>query len=340
MNNKKNSLFKKILIIVSIAVLISSGTLCMVSLIQASNAVKSSTRQRMLDIANCASGSVNGDALKNISKEDEDTEEYRSIYNALAVFRDNIESEYVYGIREEDDGRFTFTVDPALNDPAEFGKEVVRTDALVSASRGTAAADEEPYTDEWGSFYSAYSPVFDLNGEVAGIIGVDFSRDWYEGQLKEQKRDTIVLYLVILLITLSFVGVVCFDQIKAVTDPMKKIAEVAEHYQEGDFSIGLDTERQDELGIMSRALQSMATSLTVQIREAEAANHAKSDFLANMSHEIRTPINAMLGMNEMILRESDDDTVITYAGNIKTAGKSLLGLVNDILDFSKIEAGK
>ncbi len=84
----------------------------------------------------------------------------------------------------------------------------------------------------------------------------------------------------------------------------------------------------------------MATTLTEQIREAEVANRAKSDFLANMSHEIRTPINAILGMNEMILRESDDPTILTYSENVKGAGNSLLGLVNDILDFSKIEAGK
>ncbi|MCR5824928.1 MAG: response regulator [Oscillospiraceae bacterium] len=73
---------------------------------------------------------------------------------------------------------------------------------------------------------------------------------------------------------------------------------------------------------------------------AIAANKAKTSFLSNMSHEIRTPINSILGMNEMILRESDDQNVLTYAENIRTAGNTLLGLVNDTLDFSKIEAGK
>ncbi|MCR5418006.1 MAG: response regulator [Lachnospiraceae bacterium] len=69
-------------------------------------------------------------------------------------------------------------------------------------------------------------------------------------------------------------------------------------------------------------------------------SEAKTRFLASMSHEIRTPINAILGMNEMILRENTDKVVDEYSRSIKTSGKMLLMLVNDVLDFSKIEAGK
>ena len=75
-------------------------------------------------------------------------------------------------------------------------------------------------------------------------------------------------------------------------------------------------------------------------QEAWRANQVKSDFLANMSHEIRTPINAVLGFDEMILRESTDSQILSYAANIKSSGHTLLSLINDILDLSKIEAGK
>ena len=74
--------------------------------------------------------------------------------------------------------------------------------------------------------------------------------------------------------------------------------------------------------------------------EAERANQVKGDFLANMSHEIRTPMNSILGFDEIILRESDNDDIIQYAANIKRSGQTLLSLINDILDFSKIESGK
>ncbi len=73
---------------------------------------------------------------------------------------------------------------------------------------------------------------------------------------------------------------------------------------------------------------------------ADTANKAKTDFLANMSHEIRTPINAVMGMNEMILRECTDEQIKEYAFHIQGASKTLLSLINDILDLSKIEAGK
>lgn len=78
----------------------------------------------------------------------------------------------------------------------------------------------------------------------------------------------------------------------------------------------------------------------IALKVAEGASEAKSRFLSNMSHEIRTPINAVLGMNEMILRESQDSEILSYASNIQSSGKTLLALVNDILDLSKIESGK
>lgn len=89
-----------------------------------------------------------------------------------------------------------------------------------------------------------------------------------------------------------------------------------------------------------KSLDDLLQLVEMKCEEATAAAEAKSSFLANMSHEIRTPINAVLGMNEMILREAQDEEIRGYAQNIQSAGTALLSLINDILDISKIESGK
>jgi len=140
---------------------------------------------------------------------------------------------------------------------------------------------------------------------------------------------------------------------KAVEDSnLSNITEHTRNVSRLDIK-SLNIKSKDEIGILYETLVDMLSTtesyiknlersqlLETQLATAKAASKAKSEFVSNMSHEIRTPINAVLGLNEMILRESKDDEITRYSRDIENAGKSLLSIVNDILDFSKIEAGK
>ncbi len=75
-----------------------------------------------------------------------------------------------------------------------------------------------------------------------------------------------------------------------------------------------------------------------QLAEAQNSAEQQSRFWANISHEMRTPVNSILGMNEMILRESDNEDVKGYARHVQIATEALISLINDVLDFSKINA--
>ena len=89
-----------------------------------------------------------------------------------------------------------------------------------------------------------------------------------------------------------------------------------------------------------RSLDDLLRVIENKCDEARDAAKSKSDFLSNMSHEIRTPLNSVLGMNELILRESKDENILRYAENVESSGNLLLSLINDILDFSKLESGR
>ncbi len=99
----------------------------------------------------------------------------------------------------------------------------------------------------------------------------------------------------------------------------------------------------EKVSSLSRAkeqLQQKNVELKAAMSAAQKAEGARDIFLANMSHELRTPINTILGLNELILRESQEETIKEYARDIRQAGNILLTLVSDILDFSKLEADR
>ena len=99
----------------------------------------------------------------------------------------------------------------------------------------------------------------------------------------------------------------------------------------------------EKVSSLSRAkeqLQQKNVELKAAMNAAQKAEGARDIFLANMSHELRTPINTILGLNELILRESQEETIKEYARDIRQAGNVLLTLVSDILDFSKLEADR
>ena len=86
---------------------------------------------------------------------------------------------------------------------------------------------------------------------------------------------------------------------------------------------------------------SLNRQLQVAVRDAEAANKAKTDFLSTMSHDIRTPMNAIIGLTTIAEKNLGDvGSTKDSLRKIGLASNHLLTLINDILDISKVESGK
>ena len=147
----------------------------------------------MLDILNSAAMMIDGDALSKLQKEDYNTPQYRQVLRILGAFQQNFNLDYIYGIRNMGNGKFTFTVDPDIESPGEFGEPVVTTEALRVASMGSPAVDKVPYEDKWGRFYSAYTPVFDSQGKVGGILAVDIEASFYEKELRRHIYTALII---------------------------------------------------------------------------------------------------------------------------------------------------
>ena len=188
--------------------------------------LRNQVESRMLDISKAAAAQIDGDVIKYITAEDKDTEEYIRTLNILRSFQDNIELDYIYGINLGPNDTFTFSIDPDREDPADFGETLEATDALKTAAKGTSAVDKEPHNDEWGTFYTAYTPIFDSTENVVGIIGVDFNADWYDDILNSHKAAAVILTMVALTIGIVLSFTIMSQNRKRFEAMLKKLSEL------------------------------------------------------------------------------------------------------------------
>ncbi len=143
---------------------------------------------------------------------------------------------------------------------------------------------------------------------------------------------TFFVFLVIIHIVINYIDK---NIVKVIDRINKGLDDITTNYDAPD----IDENSTPEFERLSEHINFMKDSVVGNAKDAQEAVKAKSNFLSTMSHEIRTPINAVLGLDEMILRDSNEPSTIKYAEDIKSAGKTLLSLINDILDSSKIESG-
>ena len=215
------------------------------------------------------------------------------------------------------------------------------------------AVAEAPYSDESGTWISAYAPIRDDSGDVVAIVAVDTSLDRLFDQV-DRHTQQLALFAALLFVVLLCALIVMTARLTA---SLARLADAARRFGAGDYETPIATQGAGEVVQLARALERARRKLSAQrdaeqryreeladaLAKAETATKVKSQFLANMSHELRTPMNAIIGYSEMLLEEAEDAGAAQLTPDlvkIRGAGQHLLTLINDILDLSKIEAGK
>lgn len=161
-------------------------TLGIVLMSRSGSAMKEMIRRNMLSISDTVAAALDGDALATVTEESIGSEEYNQVYTALynvaQAQKINSDIKYLYTVKKEGD-KFVFLIDPDPVDPGLYGEDVVYTPSQMKAWNGVSTVDEDTYQDDWGSFYTAWSPVRDSSGRIVALVGVDFVADWFEQQI-------------------------------------------------------------------------------------------------------------------------------------------------------------
>ena len=297
---KKASLTTQYVLIVGALLLITNILLASVLMHQSTTAVRGLIRKNMLDMSNTAAGLLDGDALGAMTAEDVGGEVFNDVLAKLSVFQDNNDIEYIYAVRQVGEDEFAFTVDPDPVNPGEFGEPVLTTDALRLAGQGTATVDNEPAQDEWGNFYSAYSPVFDSNGKVAGIVGVDFDSEWYNRQVRE---NTLYIGLLSLLFVLAGGAVVLMISRK-----------LQQRFRSLSKDLGVLSSEMDELMELISVRSDRSEEETKKLGAAKGSDQRVSDELEELGEKIQSMQEEMQRYLAYVRAQAYTDA-LTQVGN-------------------------
>ncbi|MBR4439578.1 MAG: GGDEF domain-containing protein [Clostridia bacterium] len=180
------TLTTKYVMILCTLLLVLNVTLGLILMSRSGKSMKEMIRRNMLSIADTVAAALDGDALASVTEASVGTEEYNEIYSALynvaQAQKNNSDIKYIYTAKKEGD-KFVFLIDPDPVDPGLYGEEVVYTPSQTTAWNGVSTVDEDTYQDDWGSFYTAWSPVRNSTGKVVALVGVDFVADWFDQQI-------------------------------------------------------------------------------------------------------------------------------------------------------------
>ncbi len=167
------------------------------------NAQKGEIKQGLVRTGAVLAAFVDGDMQKLFVSRDQETSDlYKS---ALIPFRKTLDADpsiaFVYTAILRDD-KVYFILDPtpegdANHDGVDDKSHIMQeyTDASVAIQQALkeqkVVTSDEPYKDQWGSFVSSYTPLYDAQNKFVGVVGIDVHADTYFERLAPIKRATI-----------------------------------------------------------------------------------------------------------------------------------------------------
>ncbi len=278
--------------VLGIAVLVSAfvGT---ISIQKMKEYLLDASRARTLVVAQMAAEFVDGDMLDGIHAGDDGNKSYNTVLEILQAFQIDGDVAYIYTMRMND-GSLEFVVDADTEEGAAVGEEYEIYDVIELALSGEATLDDEVTSDEWGSFYSGFAPIYNSAGKVVGIVGVDCSIDSINAKTGELQQMLLIieaLCIVFAFVVSTVVGKVMTRNVKVINRKMDELAN-----SDGDLTQEITVTSGDEIENVAVSFN----SFLVKLRGMMLAVRENEEKLQESTNAINEEMSVATGQLENI----------------------------------------
>lgn len=286
------------------------------------------SRDKTMAMAESAANIIDADQIARIEAGDEGSEDHLQVLAQLQGFLVSEDIEYIYTMRQVD-GVVQFVVDADTEEGAAIGEEYETYDKIDMALAGEASMDDEVTTDEWGSFYSAFAPIVDAEGNVVAIVGVDCSVDSIDEKVADMTK-TLVMVEVICVVAAFFISMIMGHVMaRNVLKINRKMEELAGN--EGDLTQEIQIRSGDEIENVANSFNSFMVKLRTMMLSVKDSGDKLEDNtnqtnreLQEATEELNQISGALNGMTETMQETSESVTEIEEAAvSIKQMSEEL-----------------
>jgi len=292
---------------------------------------------------NCAIESVNSiDANKLsevIKSKSMTSSKYKEVQDSMIKFKNDKDVKYFYTLAKGIGENTYFLVDSSIVDTSALGEEYILNSEMKEAFNGVSTYTNKPYTDDYGTFISGYTPIKDSSGNIIAIAAVDMNVSEFLNIRSNIFR--IMLITAIALIILSLIVSIKFSKqissnVKIVTDNLSKMSE-------GDLTVSLNVKSKDEIEIIADFINNVGVKTSsilkgIQEQSIKVSEYTKtlatiSEEIASSSEEVNVTTNEATDRVNIQTQE-----IINISTTVNNFGDRIDGVVEVIEEVnSKVE---
>ncbi len=281
------------------------------------------------EIAVIAAENVDGETFAKAMEGDK--EALLTIKDSLSFFLSGDSVTYVYTLMPKDKEYFQFVVDTDPEDPGEYAEDYEAQEAMFEAMEGKASVTKESFTDEWGTFYSGYAPVFH-EGKVLGIVAIDYEASSIRTSLNSLIRNILIAVAGGILAAVAAAMLVASRMKRNFNKVNNKLLEVIS--SEGDLTKVLDISSGDELEAIGGSLNQLLQKTGNTVKEVKNGTGSIEAKMQNINSHVSSSASRITHISDTI--QSMVASSEEIAASVGIAGEQVELVYNNIQNIADI----
>lgn len=296
MKTRKRSISAKLMMSITLMLIVSFSLLGIISYARISDMLIETAKEDAMGMAKVAALEIDGAAFSSIQTNDDIA--YQEVYDILAKYKIDENIQFIYSMGIDGDNLY-FVVDTDDNEPADLFEEYELLEDMQPALDGEVCCDQEISSDEWGSYFSAYAPIFD-GAKVVGIVGCDIPIEAINVKLSGLKQ---LVFILVFIFTVVCVVITYFIS-RGIHMNLKSLYEKACELNSGDANLdkSIEITSGDELELIAGEFNGFISTIHHLIMGVTNT----ADLVAGNSDNVQNDVlscNQNLGMINDVLSE-------------------------------------